>query len=138
MEDERAVIDRVSREAEDFLGGLGTREVRARSDVDEVAAALGGTLPEDGTDPVQVLDELVAGARPGLLAMPSGRFFGWVIGGVLPAALGADWLTSLWDQNAGLLVSSPAAAAAERSRVAGSSTSSTCRPRRRSASSPGR
>ena len=33
--------------------------------------------------------------------MPSGRFFGWVIGGVLPATLAADWLTSTWDQNAG-------------------------------------
>ena len=54
---------------------------------------------------------MIAGAEPGLVAMPSGRFFGWVIGGVLPAALAADWLTSVWDQNAGLLVSSPAAAA---------------------------
>lgn len=114
MDDERRVVERVAREAEDFLSGLGTRPVRASSDVDEVAAVLGGPLGQDGVDPVTVLDELVAGARPGLLAMPSGRFFGWVIGGVLPAALGADWLTSLWDQNAGLLVSSPAAAAAER------------------------
>jgi glutamate/tyrosine decarboxylase-like PLP-dependent enzyme len=45
--------------------------------------------------------------------MPSGRFFGWVIGGVLPATLAADWLTSTWDQNAGMLASSPAAAGAE-------------------------
>jgi glutamate/tyrosine decarboxylase-like PLP-dependent enzyme len=56
---------------------------------------------------------LIAGAGPGLVAMPSGRFFGWVIGGTLPAALAADWLTSTWDQNAGLLVMSPAAAGAE-------------------------
>ena len=61
-----------------------------------------------------MVEELIAGAEPGLVAMPSGRFFGWVIGGVLPAALAADWLTSTWDQNAGLLVSSPAAAGAER------------------------
>ncbi|HET9779333.1 MAG TPA: aminotransferase class V-fold PLP-dependent enzyme, partial [Propionibacteriaceae bacterium] len=54
-----------------------------------------------------------AGAEPGLVAMPSGRFFGWVIGGVLPATLAADWLTSTWDQNAGMLASSPAAAGAE-------------------------
>ena len=71
-------------------------------------------LPEQGIDPLEVVEELIAGAEPGLVAMPSGRFFGWVIGGVLPAALGADWLTSAWDQNAGLLVSSPAAAGAER------------------------
>jgi glutamate/tyrosine decarboxylase-like PLP-dependent enzyme len=48
-----------------------------------------------------------------VVATPSGRFFGWVIGGVLPATLAADWLTSTWDQNAGLLASSPAAAGAE-------------------------
>jgi len=82
--------------------------------VDAVAAALGGPLPELGAEPMAVLDQLIDAAEPGLVAMPSPRFFGWVIGGVLPAALGADWLTSLWDQNAGLLVSSPAAAAAER------------------------
>jgi glutamate/tyrosine decarboxylase-like PLP-dependent enzyme len=82
--------------------------------VDQVAAALGRPLADEGEDPLDVLDELIAGAEPGLLATPSGRFFGWVIGGVLPAALGADWLTSVWDQNAGLLVSSPASAGAER------------------------
>jgi glutamate/tyrosine decarboxylase-like PLP-dependent enzyme len=75
---------------------------------------LGGPLPEVGSDPLEVVEALIAGAEPGVVAMPSGRFFGWVIGGVLPAALAADWLTSTWDQNAGLLVSSPAAAGAER------------------------
>ncbi|MCW2812411.1 MAG: putative pyridoxal phosphate-dependent decarboxylase [Friedmanniella sp.] len=113
MNDERRVMNRVVEQANDFLTGLGSRPVCASRDVDQVAAVLGGPLG-DGKDPVQVLDELVAGAGPGLVATPSGRFFGWVIGGVLPAALGADWLTSVWDQNAGLLASSPAAAAAER------------------------
>ena len=111
---QRAVLERVLAESRVFLDGLATRPVSARADVDEVAAALGGPLPADGTDPLAVIDALVRGAEPGVVAMPSPRFFGWVIGGVLPAALGADWLTSLWDQNAGLLVSSPAAAGAER------------------------
>jgi glutamate/tyrosine decarboxylase-like PLP-dependent enzyme len=114
MDAERAVMARVVAEAEAFLGALDERPVNAAADVDQVAAALGGPLPETGLDPVAVIDALVAGAGPGVVAMPSGRFFGWVIGGVLPAALGADWLTSLWDQNAGLLVSSPAAAGTER------------------------
>jgi len=111
---QRAVLERVLAESLAFLDGLPTRPVNARADVDEVAAALGGPLPARGADPLAVIEELVTGAEPGVVAMPSPRFFGWVIGGVLPAALGADWLTSLWDQNAGLLVSSPAAAGAER------------------------
>jgi len=56
----------------------------------------------------------VGAVDPGLTAMPSGRFFGWVIGGALPAALAADWLTSAWDQNAGSATGTPAAAAVER------------------------
>lgn len=114
MADERAVLERVLVEAEGFLGGLGDRPVRSRAGVDAVASALGGPLPEQPTDDLAVIEELIAGADPGLVATPSGRFFGWVIGGVRPAGLAADWLTGLWDQNAGLLASSPAAAGVER------------------------
>ncbi len=111
---ERELLERVLEEATGFLDGLDDRRVASADDVDGVAKVLGGPLSEQGTDPLAVIEELIAGAEPGLVAMPSGRFFGWVIGGVLPAALAADWLTSVWDQNAGLLVSSPAAAAVER------------------------
>ena len=114
MSDEDKVLTRVLDEATSFLSGLDDRPVAARADVDQVAEALGGPLPEVGSDPLEVVEALIAGAEPGVVAMPSGRFFGWVMGGVLPAALAADWLTSTWDQNAGLLVSSPAAAGAER------------------------
>ena len=73
-----------------------------------------GRCRRDPLNALAVVDELVAAAAPGLVSTPSGRFFGWVIGGVLPAALAADWLTSTWDQNAGLLASSPAGSGAER------------------------
>jgi glutamate/tyrosine decarboxylase-like PLP-dependent enzyme len=113
MADERKILERVLEEATGFLDGLPGRRVAARTDVDGVAAALRRPLPEQGAEPMEVIEELIAGAEPGVLAIPSGRFFGWVMGGVLPVTLAADWLTSTWDQNAGLLVSSPAAAGAE-------------------------
>ena len=52
-------------------------------------------------------------AEPGVVGIPSGRYFGFVIGGALPAALAADWLTSSWDQNAGLVACGPSAAVVE-------------------------
>ncbi len=114
MNDEHKVLQRVLDETTTYLDGLDERLVAARTDVDGVVEVLGGPLPEEGTDALTVVEELIAGAEPGLVAMPSGRFFGWVIGGALPGALAADWLTSTWDQNAGLLASSPAAAGVER------------------------
>ena len=113
MTDERKILERVLEEATGFLDGLPGRRVAARTDVEGVAAALRRPLPDEGVEPLEVIEELIAGAEPGVVAMPSPRFFGWVMGGVLPATLAADWLTSTWDQNAGLLVSSPAAAGAE-------------------------
>lgn len=113
MTDERKILERVLEEATGFLHGLPGRRVAARTDVEGVAAALRRPLPDEGAEPLEVIEELIAGAEPGLVAMPSGRFFGWVMGGVLPATLAADWLTSTWDQNAGMLASSPAGAGAE-------------------------
>ena len=81
--------------------------------VEEVVAALGEELPDGPTDPVEVIDLLARAAQPGLTAMPSGRFFGFVIGGTHPAGIAADWLTSAWDQNAGLRTVTPAATAAD-------------------------
>ena len=78
-----------------------------------MAKALGTELPDGPTDPAEVLDLLVEACDPGLTAMPSGRFFGMVIGGTHPAALAADWLVSAWDQNASLRRLTPAHSAVE-------------------------
>src|SRR2546423_9661932 len=70
-------------------------------------------LAQTGLPPQQVIEELAADVQGGLLGSAGGRFFGWVIGGALPAAVAADWLTSAWQQNGGLYACSPAAAIAE-------------------------
>jgi aromatic-L-amino-acid decarboxylase len=70
-------------------------------------------LPREGLAPVQVIDELVAATEGGHLGSAGGRFFAWVIGGAVSSALAADWLTSTWDQNAGLAACGPAAAVVE-------------------------
>ena len=99
--------------AAQFLGSLDERPVGPQASLEELREALGGPLPEHGRDPTQVIAELIEAAEPGLMAMPAGRFFGFVIGGALPAPLAADWLTSTWDQNAALIGPTPSAGVVE-------------------------
>ena len=102
-----AALDRAAAHARAWLTDVPDRTVPPKSTCDDIVAALGGELPEGPTDPAEVIDLLAQHIEPGLMAMPSGRFFGWVIGGTLPAALGADWLVSAWDQNTGMRFATP-------------------------------
>ncbi len=97
------------------LDGLRERRVGAPADVsgEQLRASLGGPVPPHGTDPAEVIERLVAAAGPGLVASSGPRYFGYVVGGTLEAAMAADWLAVAWDQVAGLEVMSPAAAAVE-------------------------
>ena len=106
-------LDAAARAARAYLATLPTRPVRAAATLDELRAALGGPLPEHGREAAQVVSELARAADGGIVASAGPRYFGFVIGGSLPAALGADWLTTAWDQNAGIYATSPAAAVAE-------------------------
>jgi glutamate/tyrosine decarboxylase-like PLP-dependent enzyme len=106
-------LRRAAKHTKAWLDEQRTRPVTASATADQVRAALGEKLPDGPTDPAEVVDLLATAAGPGLIATPSGRFYGFVIGGTLPAALAADWLVSAWDQNAGLRVLSPAHAAIE-------------------------
>lgn len=96
-----------------WLESIPTRDVAPRMNVDEMVKVFSKPLQSDPVDPVEVVEALARLAEPGLMAMASGRFFGWVIGGTLPASLGADWLVSAWDQNAAMRYASPATAAIE-------------------------
>ena len=106
-------LERAHRHAADWFGSLGKRRVPPSVTADEVADALGRDLPAGPSDPADVVDLLASACEPGLTAMPSGRFYGMVIGGTEPAALAADWLVSAWDQNDGLRTLTPAVAAVE-------------------------
>ena len=107
------VLDRAHRLAIDHLDSVPDAPVGADPDLEELRAALGGELSEAGEDGVSVLEDLARATAPGIVASNGPRYFGFVIGGGVPAAVGADWMTSAWDQVAGLNVCSPAAAAAE-------------------------
>ncbi|MEO8563350.1 MAG: pyridoxal-dependent decarboxylase [bacterium] len=108
-----AALDRAVEHAARWLDGLDTRSVAATASLEALRARLGVPFPEEGTDAVRIIDDLAAATEGGLLGSPSGRFYAWVIGGTLHSALAADWLTSAWDQNAGMYATAPAAAIAE-------------------------
>jgi glutamate/tyrosine decarboxylase-like PLP-dependent enzyme len=107
------VLRRAAELGEEHLALLGERPVGGSTGYEDVVAALDEPLPESGEAPLDVIERLAAAVGPATVASPGPRYFGFVTGGALPAALAADWLVSAWDQNAFSLVSSPAAAAVE-------------------------
>ena len=113
MPDRRTLLRQTAELAADFLDGVGTRRVGATATHDDLVAAFGGELPSRGEAPGEIVSDLARIADPGLIASAGPRYFGFVIGGSLPSALAADWLTSAWDQNAGLYSIGPAASVAE-------------------------
>jgi glutamate/tyrosine decarboxylase-like PLP-dependent enzyme len=113
MTDPRDLLHRTADLAADFLDSLDDRPVFPTATTDELRARLDVPLPAGPSDPTRVVEDLASACDPGLVAIPSGRYFGFVIGGTVPAALAADWLTSAWDQNAGLYVAGPSASIVE-------------------------
>ncbi len=109
----RPVLERAFAHALAHLENLDHAPVAATATLDELRRRLAKPLQDDGLPPAQVIDELAAGVAGGLLGSASGRFFGWVIGGSTPASVAADWLTTAWDQNAGLYATGPAEAVIE-------------------------
>ena len=110
---EHATLERATQLALAFLESLDAASVATTASLAELRARFARPLPDAGVDPVTVIDDLARDAAGGLLGSAGGRFYGWVIGGGLPAALAADWLTGTWDQNAGLYACGPAAAVVE-------------------------
>jgi glutamate/tyrosine decarboxylase-like PLP-dependent enzyme len=101
------------RHALEYLENLDTASVAPTASVELLRARMGRLLAEDGASPEQVIADLVADSAGGLMGSAGGRFFAWVLGGAVPAALAADWLAAAWDQNASIHAMAPAAAVAE-------------------------
>jgi glutamate/tyrosine decarboxylase-like PLP-dependent enzyme len=108
-----AALERAVELACSFLDSLDEAPVSAGQSLGELRRRFNRPLPDAGAPPVDVIEELAQNAGGGLVGSAGGRFYGWVVGGSLPAALAADWLTSTWDQNAGIYALGPAAAVVE-------------------------
>jgi glutamate/tyrosine decarboxylase-like PLP-dependent enzyme len=117
MDDDAALLHRVADEATSYLSTVSSRPVGAAAATATLARPLATRLPqrlpERPLSASAVLDELLSTVEDGLVASGSPRFFGFVIGSALPVAIAADWLTSTWDQNAGMYTIGPAAAVIE-------------------------
>lgn len=113
MGDTRDLLIHTAELAATYLEQLDERPVFPQLSSDDLRSRIPHELPEGPTDPRIVVDELAAAVGPGLVAGAGGRYFGFVTGGSLPASVGADWLTTTWDQNSFSYVSSPAASLVE-------------------------
>jgi len=111
--DFRSALNIAADRAVSHLEHLDESSVAATADAATLRKQLDKPLQQEGLPAQQVIEELANDVRGGLLGSAGGRFFGWVIGGALPAAVAADWLTSAWQQNAGLYACAPAAAIVE-------------------------
>jgi glutamate/tyrosine decarboxylase-like PLP-dependent enzyme len=107
------VLDVATTAAKRYLGSLEGRDVYRVAGPEEVRDAIDGVLPDEGRAPATVVAELAAQVEPFVTAHASGRYFGFVIGGLHPAAYGAELLVSTWDQNAGLYAPTPGVAIVE-------------------------
>ena len=113
MTDERELLRRTAEIAGDFLDSLEDRPVFPRDSLEDVAEALGGRFPDAPTDPLEVVELLAHEVDRGVVATAGSRYYGYVTGSALPATIGADWLTTIWDQCAGLGALGPSAMVVE-------------------------
>ena len=101
------LLDRAHRHAVQFLRALPQRHVGARATREELVSILRAPLTDEGDDAGHVLDVIASGGDRGAVGSAGPRYFGFVIGGSLPVTVAADWITSAWDQNSGIFVTSP-------------------------------
>src|SRR6266403_2547836 len=104
------VLSFAAERAQRYAREIGQRRVEPESRHIRELERFREAFPESSSDAGSVVAMLDEFGSPATVATTGGRYFGYVIGGVLPAALGANWLAGVWDQNAGLRAMSPVAA----------------------------
>ncbi len=109
----KELLSDVAARASQYLAEVNNRPVAPSPATVARLENLGGPLPEGPTDPAKVLALLDEIGSPATVATTGGRYFGFVIGGTLPAALAANWLAGAWDQNSAMQIMSPVAAKLE-------------------------
>ncbi len=109
----RQILQNTAERASRYLESLESRPVFPTPEALNRLAALDTPIPDHPESPEQTLAALDEYASPATVGMAGSRYFGFVIGGSLPAALAANWLAGAWDQNAGLYVASPSASVLE-------------------------
>ncbi|WP_240975203.1 pyridoxal phosphate-dependent decarboxylase family protein [Paraburkholderia aromaticivorans] len=113
LSDSSAALETAYRHALRFHEARHSQPPAASADFNALLEAFGGPTPETGAPAAEVIERLVVAAEPGLMGTAGARFFSWVVGGSHPVGVAADWLTSVWGQNAGCYQGAPAGAVAE-------------------------
>ena len=109
----KELLEATAQRAIRYLESLETRGVAPGKAAVARLASLNHALPDQPASPESVLEQLDRFYSPATMAVAGPRFFGFVIGGSLPAALAANWLASTWDQNSALYIPFPATAMLE-------------------------
>jgi glutamate/tyrosine decarboxylase-like PLP-dependent enzyme len=109
----RSLLIEAAERATGYLNSLAERRVAPAVEDLERLSLLDVPLPEKPSDPQSILRMLDEIGSPATVASAGGRFFGFVMGGSLPAALACNWLAGAWDQDAGMQVASPISAVLE-------------------------
>src|SRR4051794_19770211 len=104
-----SVLKAAAEHAAEYLRNVNAQAVAPSPQAVAALEELTGPLPSGSTAPEEVLALLARFGSPATIANSGGRFFGFVNGGCVPAALAAAWLVSAWDQNAAMRVQSPGA-----------------------------
>lgn len=107
IERDSDLLNLAASHAIEYLDRVDDRPVKAMATAAELRSALGGAVPKTGESPDNVIDRLAAAGLSGTVATAGPRYFGFVVGGSVPAAVAADWLVSAWDQNCGIYALSP-------------------------------